>query len=208
MTAFDSLFENATEAPVLIRSISSAKAKSINQTPIARTKMVYTSYPDSSGACKFALPRVNKWTRLILLTARGRIIMESTVPPLVIPMWLTGFDQLMPEGRAFPYKYFPRPGARLSVTFGDPLPSDDIKRALGVFRLDKPSEPFSWNRERRKCKGWMMGETTEGLNRTLKHNDAQNARDAESSQTRTAVTAIVQKAVESLGRSILDPKFL
>ncbi|KIK65593.1 hypothetical protein GYMLUDRAFT_362012 [Collybiopsis luxurians FD-317 M1] len=42
-------------------------------------------------------------------------------------MWITGFDKLMPEGRAFPFKYFPRIGAPLSVTFGAPLPFDQIR---------------------------------------------------------------------------------
>jgi monolysocardiolipin acyltransferase len=111
-------------------------------------------------------------------------------------MWLTGFDQLMPEGRASPYKYLPRPGARLSVTFGDPLPSEDIKKALGELSVERPTVPFS--SELRKTKGRMVGEATRELNR----NDAQNLRGAENLKIRTEVTALVQRAVESLGRSI------
>lgn len=49
--------------------------------------------------------------------------------PTVIPMWLTGYEQLMPEGRAFPYKYLPRFGARLSVTFGEPIPPETLLAA-------------------------------------------------------------------------------
>lgn len=56
--------------------------------------------------------------------------MEAKTPPVVVPMWLTGFDQLMPEGRRFPYKYFPRPGARLSVTFGRPISANEISQIL------------------------------------------------------------------------------
>ncbi|KAF9076524.1 acyltransferase-domain-containing protein [Rhodocollybia butyracea] len=52
----------------------------------------------------------------------GRILSSTSKPPTIIPMWITGFDKLMPEGRAFPFKYCPRIGARLSVTFGEPLP--------------------------------------------------------------------------------------
>jgi len=114
----------------------------------------------------------------------GRIIMESSVPPLVIPMWLTGFDQLMPEGREFPYKYFPRPGVQLSVTFGDPLPPRDIEKALGVTT------------------GWMVSETTLEFNQKGGGNNTRNMRNAQSLKVRTEVTALVQKAVESLGRSI------
>lgn len=47
--------------------------------------------------------------------------MEASTLPVIIPMWIAGFDSLMPEGRSFPYKYLPRPGTRLSVTFGAPL---------------------------------------------------------------------------------------
>jgi len=58
------------------------------------------------------------------------MVMESTIPPVIIPMWLTGFDQLMPLGRAFPYNYLPRPGAELSVTFGNPIPPNFINQGL------------------------------------------------------------------------------
>lgn len=127
----------------------------------------------------------------------GRIIMESSVPPLVIPMWLTGFDQLMPEGRAFPYKFLPRPGVQLSITFGDPLHVRDIKKALGA---ENPSGPFSLDSKQRKTEGWLVGETNGELNRK-RCNDTQNSMDAES-KIRTEITALVQRAVESLGRSI------
>lgn len=49
-------------------------------------------------------------------------------------MWITGFDTLMPEGRSFPYNFMPRIGARLSVTFGAPIPSEEIKRAIEHLR--------------------------------------------------------------------------
>ncbi|KAF5393658.1 hypothetical protein D9757_000297 [Collybiopsis confluens] len=72
---------------------------------------------DEHGAAR--LPRF-KW-------GVGRILSATAEPPIIIPMWITGFDKLMPEGRVFPFKYFPRIGARLSITFGDPLPSDKIR---------------------------------------------------------------------------------
>jgi monolysocardiolipin acyltransferase len=65
----------------------------------------------------------------------GRILMEAANPPLVIPMWLTGFNELMPEGRAFPYKYLPRVGSKLSITFGNPLPSDLVSSFTQVNHL-------------------------------------------------------------------------
>jgi len=58
------------------------------------------------------------------------MVMESAIPPVIIPVWLTGFDQLMPLGRAFPCNYLPRPGTELSVTFGNPIPPDFIHKGL------------------------------------------------------------------------------
>jgi len=45
-------------------------------------------------------------------------------------MWITGFDQLMPEDRPFPYSYLPRIGARLGVRFGDPVAANELLEAL------------------------------------------------------------------------------
>lgn len=104
--------------------------------------------------------------------------MESAVLPVIIPMWLTGFENLMPEGRAFPYKYLPRPGTQLSVTFGNPLPLDEIKKALGMG--DDLSSPESTNRMENEL----------------------NPDDKEKARIRAEVTAIIQRAVESLGRSV------
>jgi len=56
----------------------------------------------------------------------GRIIMEANSHPAVIPIWLTGFDQLMPEGRRFPFNFLPRAGADLSITFGEPIPAEEL----------------------------------------------------------------------------------
>jgi monolysocardiolipin acyltransferase len=38
----------------------------------------------------------------------------------------------MPEGRRAPWKYLPRPGARLSVTFGAPLARASVRANLGA----------------------------------------------------------------------------
>jgi len=59
----------------------------------------------------------------------GRIITETKSHPTFIPVWLTGFDQLMPLGRKFPFKYLPRAGADLSITFGKPIPVEELLEA-------------------------------------------------------------------------------
>lgn len=126
--------------------------------------------------------------------------MEASAPPMVIPMWLTGFDKLMPEGRAFPYKYFPRPGAQLSVTFGTPIPADEINKALGIIgtakvpRLTSPEDRYP------KPTGWMGDQIKQKLNQDL--HDTETSRTQEILKIRAAVTAIIQREVESLGRSV------
>jgi monolysocardiolipin acyltransferase len=50
-------------------------------------------------------------------------------PGLIIHL---GFNELMPEGRSFPWKYMPRTGVNLSVNFGEPIPLEDIDTVLNV----------------------------------------------------------------------------
>jgi monolysocardiolipin acyltransferase len=121
--------------------------------------------------------------------------MESAVPPVIVPMWLTGFEKLMPEGRAFPYKYFPRPGAQLNVTFGDPLPVDEIKKALGVLGTDKQSRSSAPESGQQTMPGWMGDEVDAKL-------DGINLAELQKGKIRSEVTAIIQRGVESLGRSV------
>ncbi|KAH6915192.1 tafazzin-PC [Coprinopsis sp. MPI-PUGE-AT-0042] len=75
----------------------------------------------------------------------GRMLMESKQPPTVIPMWLTGFENLMPAGRPFPQKYIPHFGTRMSVTFGDPIPAEQLLEAL---RPLSPSDTADAQRSR------------------------------------------------------------
>lgn len=106
--------------------------------------------------------------------SRGRIVMEAPILPIIIPMWLTGFDRLMPEGRTFPYKYFPRPGAELTVTFGDPIPARDITNCL---------DPCLSNRPERLTAG-----TSDATFEVFK--------------ARAAVTTLIHQRVEELGRAV------
>ncbi|EJD38157.1 acyltransferase-domain-containing protein [Auricularia subglabra TFB-10046 SS5] len=49
----------------------------------------------------------------------GRMLMDTERTPVVIPMWLTGFDQVMPEKRSFP-RFLPRIRKDITITFGEP----------------------------------------------------------------------------------------
>lgn len=125
--------------------------------------------------------------------------METSIPPVIIPMWLTGFDKLMPEGRAFPYKYFPRPGAQLSVTFGDPIPADEIQKALGVLRTGEGmSQLSSLTNGHYTPTGWMGDKIAQELD----HGPAESDNAQKLLKIRAEVTTIIQDRVEALGRSV------
>ena len=62
--------------------------------------------------------------------------MEARTQPVVIPMWLTGFEKLMPVDRPFPYNYFPRPGAHLTITFGEAISGEEISQTLNDCHSD------------------------------------------------------------------------
>ncbi|KAG6919282.1 hypothetical protein DXG01_007414 [Tephrocybe rancida] len=139
------------------------------------------TYPkDASGVAR--LPRF-KW-------GVGRILMETLTPPVIVPMWITGFDKLMPEGRAFPYKYMPRYGAQLSVTFGSPIPSEEILEALGTLTPKVPPVDAV------KPRGWLKDKIPEF--------ELQASSIAKEGllAIRANVTAVIQRRVEALGRSV------
>jgi monolysocardiolipin acyltransferase len=91
----------------------------------------------------------------------------------------------MPEGRRQPWKFFPRPGASLSVTFGKPLPAAAVSAALGVG-------------QRMHVRGLWQGDDGDG-----KHQSSQGRREVGTEiEARIAVTDLVQRAVEALGRQV------
>ncbi|KAF8803775.1 hypothetical protein BYT27DRAFT_7108615 [Phlegmacium glaucopus] len=112
----------------------------------------------------------------------GRILMEAKVLPVVIPMWITGFDQLMPEGRTFPYNYLPRIGARLSVTFGGPIAANELLEALRPSASHSNASHSNASRE----SSALTGPSADTPNTTL---------------TRQRVTAFIHHEVERLGVS-------
>ncbi|KIM67796.1 hypothetical protein SCLCIDRAFT_106811 [Scleroderma citrinum Foug A] len=120
------------------------------------------SYPQTNGITH--LTRF-KW-------GVGRIVMDADVLPLIIPIWLTGFDKLMPEGRPSPYKYFPKLGVKLGVAFGDPIPPERISALLDDLRHDKSTQIHN-----------------------AMHKSQVNC-------IRSEVTAVIKCAVEDLGRKI------
>lgn len=167
--------------------------------------------------------------------------MEAQQPPIIIPMWLTGtvtsntfkirrpevdvlhmsgFDKLMPEGRPFPYKFLPRPGAALSVTFGEPVPVKDIQDALDTLVLEKrlrpapdsanggladPSRPREEGLSGAVAEqGWLARPVSHAMEEVAGHREIGDPVLAEEvARVRSAVTAVIQREVEALGRRVL-----
>jgi monolysocardiolipin acyltransferase len=122
--------------------------------------------------------------------------MEAKAPPIVIPMWLTGFDQLMPEGRPFPYKYLPKIGAHLSITFGDPVPAHELLDALSVSKTNPDVDLAS-----KGLIGWMGEVANLEQGPTIPHEQD----SPYNVLVRGKLTAIIHRNVQTLGRSISGP---
>ena len=121
----------------------------------------------------------------------------------------------MPEGRSAPFKFLPKPGADLSVTFGKPVPAQEIRDTLASLvkenripeapqsasgGLADPSRPLEELGSAKVVgRGWLsestLGETSKYM---ISPNDS-----VEIARVRSAVTAIVQREVEALGREVV-----
>ncbi|KDQ57868.1 hypothetical protein JAAARDRAFT_155484 [Jaapia argillacea MUCL 33604] len=145
----------------------------------------------------------------------GRILMETNKPPLIIPMWLTGFDKLMPEGRPTPSKFIPRPNVHLSVTFGQPVPAEELTAAPSTLGPTNPTPDNSSDKPRivhgshrvPHGDGWMgqaVLRSSVGLRGEIDEKILE--RSEELARVRSEVTAIIQRDVESLGRSVSGDK--
>ncbi|TDL20409.1 acyltransferase-domain-containing protein [Rickenella mellea] len=140
------------------------------------------TYPVIEGVAR--LPRF-KW-------GTGRIIMETQHLPTIIPMWLTGFDGLMPEPRGFP-AFLPRifPRKAFSITFGAPVEPTRLENVLSDWRsrvLPRDHLQMKPSDDRRSIDVPPMG-----------------AEDAEKEKIRSMITDLIQREVETLGRTVSGP---
>ena len=60
----------------------------------------------------------------------SRLLLEADVPPLVVPIFITGLDEVMHEARGWP-RFLPRVGKKVRICFGDPV---DESRWEGLRR--------------------------------------------------------------------------
>lgn len=149
----------------------------------------------------------------------------------------------MPEGRPAPFKFFPKPGVDLSITFGQPVNNDHIKAALrtsmnaGIgygcqepinapipipvidgksFAVPVYSTSSEVRSERISEQRW-MGDVISPMVHQLEQQSVAGAEISahgssvtqvglatETERIRSAVTAILQRDVEALGRKVLE----
>ncbi|KAI6047040.1 acyltransferase-domain-containing protein [Pisolithus marmoratus] len=155
-------------------------------------------------------PRVNGVTHLQRFKwGVGHIVMEAKVLPLIIPMWLTGFDKLMPEGRPFPFKFFPKPGMKLGVAFGDPIPLGRIVTLLDTLPNNRGklvcSPRSSSSRGNMALHTHSFTREPHGRGATDEKflaGDEAITQERAMDYIRSEVTAIIQSAVEDLGRKL------
>jgi monolysocardiolipin acyltransferase len=128
---------------------------------------------------------------VIDVISSGRIVMEANIPPVIIPMWLTGFDKIMPEGRSFPYKYMPRLGTHISITFGDPLDTNDTREA---FRL-----------AHKIMKNKSQSQARETTGRITSNGSPVFGSGAELDNVRSNISEVIRHAVLVLGKKVSGP---
>lgn len=74
-----------------------------------------------------------KWgiSRMIIEAAGGNGKQHKL--PVILPIWITGFDQVMPEHRGWP-RGLPRLGAKLRVCVGEPVEPSEVERYLDAYQ--------------------------------------------------------------------------
>ena len=134
----------------------------------------------------------------------------------------------MPEGRSAPWKFFPKPGVALSVTFGKPISPSSIKAAFtsaihgrnGFANDDLATEhelSLGVSEEERRSlvvseDGWLGDELKAYMAspsvESVKNGNGVPTEDAlvkrETARIRSAITAVLHREVEALGRSVLS----
>jgi monolysocardiolipin acyltransferase len=138
----------------------------------------------------------------------------------------------MPEGRSFPWKYLPRRSVDLSVTFGEPVPPADIRRALASttsapmdlaqpsFEIRTPHSDASKDDRPNiavRVDELALGDPAEeevsrktmdegwlGIAMDAKEKQTEEGRRAqETARIRSELTAVLQREVEKLGRKVI-----
>jgi hypothetical protein len=153
--------------------------------------------------------------------------MRARIPPIVVPMWITGkpsaptvldaisenlalgFDEIMHEDRQFP-RFLPRLGRNVSITFGDP--THITKEANSLISRWRSSGPHDKEWTERSLKLEAMeheGRRITTMNKAgvpyrleIAPADSHLLERPETIETRIELTAILQSAVKKLGDEV------
>ncbi|KAI9813940.1 MAG: hypothetical protein M1832_006025 [Thelocarpon impressellum] len=70
----------------------------------------------------------------------ARLILEAEPLPQIIPIWIEGADEVMPEARTAP-RFVPRPGKHIQIVFGDEVDAEavfgDLRRRWRKLHADE-----------------------------------------------------------------------
>ncbi|KAG0151070.1 hypothetical protein CROQUDRAFT_720054 [Cronartium quercuum f. sp. fusiforme G11] len=58
----------------------------------------------------------------------SRLALEASQPPIILPIYLQGFERVMPENRRWPFSFLPHPSQSIKISIGSPVPG------LNTFR--------------------------------------------------------------------------
>ena len=110
----------------------------------------------------------------------------------------------MPEGRPFPWKFIPRLGCKLSITFGDPLSPQDLQAALSHEdfhrhpSISRGSSCSSSSEDVNRAERMGKGITHESIGIGVEEESTKRKMD----HVRSMVTDAVQRRVETVGRRV------
>lgn len=79
----------------------------------------------------------------------SRLLLEPSVQPVIVPMFITGFSDLMRESRKFP-RFLPRVGNNITLHIGNPVPESkflDLRRAWHDLKNGNNVEDSEWLKE-------------------------------------------------------------
>ncbi|GAA5997395.1 lysophosphatidylcholine acyltransferase [Rhodotorula paludigena] len=67
----------------------------------------------------------------------SRMLMECERVPLIVPVWIKGFEQVMDEPRVWP-NYLPRTGKDVTILYGEPM-NAAVEPLLAAYRAQYPT---------------------------------------------------------------------
>lgn len=86
----------------------------------------------------------------------ARMILESTRPPIIVPIYAYGFDEVIPEDKEDDYNFLKRLGkSKLRVKVGQPLNDEDIAKFREEWiRLVEKEQHAQVEKVQKKIKTW------------------------------------------------------